>query len=153
MFGPGVVRDAGHRPAAEVERGRERRERERGAELADEEEEEAEAGVLDHVAGDELALGDRHVERGLRELGLRGDEEEGEPDELREDERVADASPTPKIAPLLLRSDDALQAHRAGLDHHADDREQQRELVGDELARPRAARRAARTCSRSPSRP
>ena len=46
-------------------------ERERGAELADEEEQEPEAGVLDHVAGDELALGDRHVERRLGELGLR----------------------------------------------------------------------------------
>ena len=43
-------------PAAEVERGGERRERERGAELADEEEEEAEAGVLDHVPGHELGL-------------------------------------------------------------------------------------------------
>ena len=40
----------------------------------------------------------------------------------------------PKIAPLLLGGDDALQVHRAGLDHHADDREQQRQLVGDELA-------------------
>ena len=39
----------------------------------------------------------------------------------------------PKIAPLLLREHDALQAHRAGLDDHADDREQQRQLVGDEL--------------------
>ena len=40
---------------------------------------------------------------------------------------------TPKIEPLLLDGDDALQVHRAGLDHHADDREQQRQLVGDEL--------------------
>ena len=75
-FGQVAVVDAGDRPAAEEERGGERRERERGAELADEEEEEAEARVLDHVAGDELALGDGHVERRLRELGLRGDEEE-----------------------------------------------------------------------------
>ena len=40
----------------------------------------------------------------------------------------------PKIAPSCLGDDDALQVHRAGLDHHADDREHQRQLVGDELA-------------------
>ena len=39
----------------------------------------------------------------------------------------------PKIEPLLLRKHDALQAHRAGLDDDADDREQERQLVGDEL--------------------
>ena len=39
----------------------------------------------------------------------------------------------PKIAPSCWASDDALQAHRAGLDHDADHREQQRQLVGDEL--------------------
>ena len=39
----------------------------------------------------------------------------------------------PKIEPVLLGGDDALQVHRAGLDDHADDREQQRQLVGDEL--------------------
>ena len=33
----------------------------------------------------------------------------------------------------MLREHDALEAHGAGLDHHADDREQQRQLVGDEL--------------------
>ena len=37
---------------------------------------EAEAGVLGHVAGDELGLGHRHVERRLGQLGLRGDEED-----------------------------------------------------------------------------
>ena len=40
---------------------------------------------------------------------------------------------SPKIEPLLLDEHDALQVHRAGLDDHADDREQQRQLVGDEL--------------------
>ena len=78
-------------------------ERERGAELADEEEQEPEARVLDHVAGDELALGDGHVERRLGELGLRGDEEQDEADELREDERVADAAPAEDLAVLLRR--------------------------------------------------
>ena len=80
-----------------------RGERERGAELADEEEQEAEARVLDHVAGDELALGHRHVERRLRELGLRRDEEEAEADELREDERVADAAPAEDRAVAAAR--------------------------------------------------
>ena len=40
---------------------------------------------------------------------------------------------TPKIAPFCWAQHDALQVHRAGLDDDADDREQQRELVGDEL--------------------
>ena len=59
-------------------------------------------------------------------------EEEEEADELREDQREADAVPAEDRAGAL-EGDDALQAHRAGLDHHADDREQQRQLVGDEL--------------------
>ena len=57
--------DAGDRPAAEEERRGERRERERGAELADEEEEEPEAGVLDHVAGDELGLSATGMSNGV----------------------------------------------------------------------------------------
>ena len=122
----------GQRPAAEVERGGDGGERERGAELADEEEEEAEAGVLDHVAGDELALGDGHVERRLRELGLRRDEEQHEADELREDEREADAV-QPKIEPVLWKATMPCRLIVPGLDDHADDREQQRQLVGDEL--------------------
>src|SRR4051794_7427370 len=120
------------RPPAEVERGGDGREGERGAELADEEEEEAEAGVLDHVAGDQLALGDGHVERGLGELRLRRDQEEEEADELREDQREADAVPAEDGA-RALEGHDALQVHGAALDHDADDREQQRQLVRDEL--------------------
>ena len=69
-----------------------------GGELADEEEQEPDAGVLGHVAGDELGLGHRHVERRLGELGLRGDEEDQEADELRDDERVADAAPAEDLA-------------------------------------------------------
>ena len=52
--------------------------RDGGGELGDEEQQEPEARVLGHVAGDELGLGDRHVERGLGELGLHGDEEDDE---------------------------------------------------------------------------
>ena len=39
----------------------------------------------------------------------------------------------PKIDAVLLEEHDALQAHRAGLDHDADDREHERQLVRDEL--------------------
>ena len=39
----------------------------------------------------------------------------------------------PEDVAALLEEHDALQAHRAGLDHDADDREHERQLVGDEL--------------------
>ena len=59
----------------------------------------------------------------------------------------------PKIAPSAWANDDALQAHRAGLDDHADDGEHQRQLVGDELAGGAQAAHAASTCWPTPSRP
>ena len=74
------------------------------------------------------------------------------PDELREDEREADAAPAEDLA-VLLERDDALQVHRAGLDDHADDREHERQLVRDELPGGAQRTRSARTCSSSPSRP
>src|SRR5215216_6440245 len=119
---PSRVRDVRDRPAAEEQRGGEPGEREGGAELADEEEEKPEAGVLDHVSGHELALGHRHVEWSLGQLGLGGDEEEHEADDLGEDERVPDAVPA-EDGPVLLLLDDPLQAHRARHHDHADDRE------------------------------
>jgi hypothetical protein len=45
---------------------------------------------------------------------------------------LADAAPAEDRA-VLLGVHDALQAHRAGLDHDADHREHERQLVGDEL--------------------
>ena len=39
----------------------------------------------------------------------------------------------PKIEPFCWNVHDALQVHRAGLDHDADDREHERQLVGDQL--------------------
>ena len=134
---PSAMPRCGQRPAAEEQRGGDGGEGERGPELTDEEEQEAEPRVLDHVAGDELALRHRHVERRLRELGLRRDQEEAEPDELREDEREADAAP-PEDRPGALRQHDPLQAHRAGLDDHTHHREQERQLVRDELTGARA---------------
>src|SRR5205809_743334 len=79
-----------NRPATEEKGGRERGERERGTELADEKEQEAKACVLDHVAGHELRFRDRHVERRLGELGLRGHHEQREAGELRENQGKAD---------------------------------------------------------------
>ena len=123
----------GHRPAAEEQRGGDGGEGAGGGELADEEQQEPQAGVLGDVAGDDLGLGHRHVERGLGELGLGGDEEDGEADDLRDDERVADAVEAEDLT-LVLGRHDALQVERAGLDHHADDGEHHRQLVGDQLA-------------------
>ena len=59
----------------------------------------------------------------------------------------------PKIEPLLLERHDALQVHRAGLDDDADDREHQRQLVGDELRRRRAAPPSSEYLLATPSRP
>ena len=71
---------------------------------------EAQARVLDLVAGDQLGLGHRHVERRLGELGLGGDEEEPEADELGEDERAAEQPRDPKIVAVGLGPHDALEA-------------------------------------------
>ncbi len=78
-----------------------------GRELTDEEQQEPEPAVLGEVAGDDLGLGDRHVEGRLCQLGLRRDQEHDEPDELREDVRVADAAPTEDRA-VVLGDDDAV---------------------------------------------
>src|SRR5439155_740781 len=80
--------------------------------------------VLGGVARDQLGLGEGHVERRLGELGLGGDQEQQEADALGEDEGVADAVPAEDAA-LLLELDDALEAHGAGLDDHADHRQYQ----------------------------
>ena len=113
---------------------------------------EAEAGVLDLVAGDELGLGDRHVERRLGELGLHGGEEDEEADELGEDERVAEADEAEDRA-VGLGVDDAVQVERAGLDDHADDGQHHRQLVGDELAGGAEAAHERVLVGRAPSRP
>src|SRR5207253_6954252 len=97
-----------NRPATEEQGGRERGERERGTELADEEKQEAQARVLHHVTGHELRFRDRHVERRLGELGLRGHHEQREAGELRENQGEADATPTEERT-LLLENHDALQ--------------------------------------------
>jgi hypothetical protein len=54
-------------------------------------------------------------------------------DELGDDVRVADPI-DPEDRPLAWADDDALHVEGAGLDHHADHGEDQRQLVGDQLA-------------------
>src|SRR6056297_3471932 len=125
-----VERDA---PAAEEQHRGEQREDAGGGELGDEEDQETEARVLGHVARHEFGFGDRHVERRLGQLGLHGDHEDQEPDELGEDVRVPDAAPTEDL-PGVLGDHDLLQVHRAGLDDHADHGEHHRQFVGDQLA-------------------
>ena len=121
-----------HAPAAEEQHAGDQAEHADGGELGDEEDEEAEARVLGHVARHELALGDRHVERRLGELGLDGDHEDQEADELGEQVRVADAVPAEDLAGVL-RQHDALHVQRAGLDDHAEHGQHHRQLVGDQL--------------------
>ena len=55
------------------------------------------------------------------------------PDELGDDVRVADDADAEDLA-VALRRHDALHVHGAGLDDDADDREDQGQLVGDQLA-------------------
>ena len=103
--GRGAV-DARDVPTTEEQRGRDGGQGEGSAELRHEEEQEAEAGVLGHVARDQLGLGHRHVEGRLGELRLRRDEEEGEADELGEDERIAQRAEAEDLA-VGLDPDDA----------------------------------------------
>ena len=119
----GIDVEAGEVPAAEEQRGRDGGERAHRRELADEEQQEPQAGVLGDVAGDQLGFGDRHVERGLGELGLAGDQEHAEPDDLGEEERAADRFPTEDLA-VGLHPHHLLQVERLGLDDHADHRDQ-----------------------------
>ena len=82
---PGRAVPAGAVPAAEEERHAERGERDQVDVLGHREEAEAHAAVLGVVAGDELLLGLGEVERRARGLGGAGEQEDDEPDELRDD--------------------------------------------------------------------
>ena len=79
----GVGVDERDRPPAQEQRGANGREDCGGGEFADEEQQEANTGVLGQVAGDQLRFSDRHIERRLREFGLDGDHEDQETQELR----------------------------------------------------------------------
>ena len=89
------------------------------------EKEKTKPGVLSHITSNEFRFGNGHVERRLRQLGLRSDEEQEEPHELRDDERVAEPVHAEDGA-AGLGVHDALHVEGAGLDDHADDGEHQR---------------------------
>ncbi len=131
--------------AAEEESGGDGREREHVGELGQEEEEKAKAAVLGDVSHHQFGLRDRHVEGNSRELSQRGDHEHGEADELHDDKGHPQA-PAVLGEPGRLGIDDAGQRHRPGHDYRADDGEDERQFVGDELARPHAGRRSTNTC-------
>src|SRR6056297_2848158 len=106
-------------PAAEEEHRGDEGEHAGGGELGDEEDQEAEARVLGHVARHEFGLGDRHVERRLGQLGLHGDHEDHEAEELGDHERVAEPAEAEDLAGVL-GDHDVLQVHRPGLDDHTE---------------------------------
>ena len=110
-------------PAAEEERHAERREDDHVDVLGRLEEPPAHAGVLGVVPGDELGVGLGEVERRPRRLGDPAEQEDDEPDELRDEEPER----------LSLPVDDLDQVQRAAHDHDAEHAERERDLVGDEL--------------------
>ena len=138
------VLDAPRRvPAAEEQRGRERRHGRQVDVLGEEEQRELQAGVLGVEAADQLALGLGEVEGGA--VGL-ADHRDHVDDERRQQDQ---AEPQ-----RVLRGDDLRRRHRAGVEEDRDEREAHRDLVGDHLrARAQAAeqgvRRAARTSRRA----
>ena len=145
--------DAGQRPAAEEQRGGDGGEGAGGGELADEEQQEAEARVLGHVAGDELGLGDRHVERRLGQLGLDGDQEDQEARRTGVRMYGLPMPSKPKISPSFCARHDALHVERAGLDDDADRRPGPSAARRRSAGRRPAGRRSASTCWPTPSRP
>ena len=110
-------------PAAEEERHGERGEDDHVDVLGHGEEAEAHAAVLRLVPGDELGLSLGQVERRAVRLCDSRDEEDGQPDDLRDG--VPDR--------LRLLIDDLRERKRAGHDDHAEDRDGERDLVGHEL--------------------
>src|SRR5512140_246705 len=116
----------GTQPAAEEQRGRDRRDRDHVRVLGQEEDRPAEARVLGVEPGDELALGFREVERDAVRLRDPRDEVEEERDETREDE--------PHVV-RALRLDDLDEGERTRHQDRAHDREAHRDLVADELRR------------------
>ena len=87
---------------------------------------EAHAAELGVVARHELGVGLGQVERRARGLGEAGHQEDQEADELGHDE------PDARLA-AALRLDDVHQRQRAGRHHHAEQRQADRHLVGDQL--------------------
>ncbi len=128
-------------PAAQEEHRRQGAEHHDAGVLGEQEQREPQTGVLGVGAEDDLRVGDRHVERRPLQLGEPGDEEDHGAGQL------------PEQPPGLPGLDDAGERQRAG--GHRDRRggEQRRAARRPSAGRRCAARRAASTCSRWPSRP
>ena len=113
-------------PTAEKDRGRNTRDDEQIDELGDVEQAEVHARVLGMVSGREFRLGLREVERTAVHLGVAGDQVDHEGDERRE--VALEDEP-----PVGLTLDDLRELHRVGQDDDRQDREADRQLVGDHL--------------------
>jgi len=87
-------------PATHEQSGSQEGENIRGSEFADEEQQESEARVFRHVAGHEFRFSDRHIERCHRQLGLNGDEEDEQSNDLGEEVGVAEAAEAEDKPPM-----------------------------------------------------
>ena len=93
-------------PAAEEQVGRHGRDRDHVHVLGQEEQREAHRAVLGVVAGHELLLGFREVERRAVGLGDAGDQEDEEADRLQEDVPLRDEpEPVARLVSTMSRSD------------------------------------------------
>ena len=110
-------------PAAEEERRHHRRHGEHVGVFGDEEERELHRAVLGVVAGDELRLRLRQVER--QPVGL------GEPRHQEDEEREEERQREPEAA--LLVADDLGERHVPAQQQNRDDAHPHRDLVGDHL--------------------
>ena len=112
-------------PAAEEQRHQQRRNQHDADVFADEEHAPFHPGIFNVITVGQFLLGFRLVEGVTVGHGYAGNEEGTEADELRNDVPQA----------LVLGFDDVAQVERAGLDHHAHQRQAHKHFIGNGLGR------------------
>ena len=128
-------------PAAEEEHGEQQRHHHDAGVLGQQEEREAQPGVLGVGTEHDLGVGHRHVERRSLQLGHGGDQE------------AHGAGQLPQQPERVPRGGDAGQGHRARRPARPTPRTARSAARSSAAAPRRAAHRAGRTCWRWPTRP
>ena len=129
-------------PAAEEQRGGQRRDGGHVDVLGEHEHRELQRRVLGVEAADQFALGLGQIEWGA--VGFADHRGDVDQERRQQQEHVPEA---------VLGGDDARGRHGARVEEHRGERQRHRDLVGDHLGGTSAARRAADRSSRTPSRP